>query len=94
MSIRTPLARLSRRATPSQVASLTAAKDAASPWGQSKNMATVVPPVTQDSTSKKGPTAMVFMNMGGPSTVDEVGGFLSRLFVSFFLHPSTATPQF
>jgi protoheme ferro-lyase len=24
---------------------------------------------------------MVFMNMGGPSTTDEVGGFLSRLFV-------------
>jgi hypothetical protein len=25
---------------------------------------------------------MVFMNMGGPSTTDEVGDFLSRLFVS------------
>ena len=24
---------------------------------------------------------MVFLNMGGPSTVDEVGDFLSRLFV-------------
>lgn len=24
---------------------------------------------------------MVFMNMGGPSTTDEVGDFLSRLFV-------------
>lgn len=24
---------------------------------------------------------MVFMNMGGPSTTDEVGSFLSRLFV-------------
>ena len=45
-------------------------------------MATVVPPVTQDSTGKKGPTAMVFMNMGGPATTDEVGDFLSRLFVS------------
>ena len=44
-------------------------------------MASVVPPVTQDSTSKNGPTAMVFMNMGGPSTTDEVGDFLSRLFV-------------
>jgi len=43
-------------------------------------MATVAPPVTQDSTSKRGPTAMVFMNMGGPATTDEVGGFLSRLF--------------
>ena len=45
-------------------------------------MATVVPPVTQNSVSAKGPTAMVFMNMGGPSTTDEVGEFLSRLFVS------------
>ena len=44
-------------------------------------MATVVPPVTQDSTSSKGPTAMLFLNMGGPSTTDEVGDFLSRLFV-------------
>jgi ferrochelatase len=26
-------------------------------------------------------TAVLFMNMGGPSTTDEVGGFLSRLFV-------------
>ena len=49
---------------------------------QRRAMATVVPPVTQDATSSKGPTAMVFMNMGGPSTTDEVGDFLSRLFVS------------
>lgn len=47
-------------------------------------MATIVPPVTQDATSSKGPTAMVFMNMGGPSTTDEVGDFLSRLFVGTF----------
>ena len=44
-------------------------------------MATIVPPVTQDGPSSRGPTAMVFMNMGGPSTTDEVGNFLSRLFV-------------
>lgn len=45
-------------------------------------LATVhTPPVTQNSAGSKGPTAMVFLNMGGPSTVDEVGGFLSRLFV-------------
>lgn len=50
-------------------------------------MATVVPPVTQDSAGSKGPTAMVFMNMGGPSTTDEVGDFLSRLFVSSPIHP-------
>lgn len=45
-------------------------------------MATVAHPVTQDSTSARGPTAMVLMNMGGPSKGDEVAGFLSRLFVS------------
>ena len=50
--------------------------------GSPRSMASVVaPPVTQDATSSKGPTAMVFMNMGGPSTTDEVGSFLSRLFV-------------
>lgn len=50
--------------------------------GSPRSMASVVaPPVTQDATSSKGPTAMVFMNMGGPSTTDEVGTFLSRLFV-------------
>lgn len=31
---------------------------------------------------KKGPTAIVFLNMGGPSKTSEVGDFLSRLFVS------------
>jgi hypothetical protein len=41
-------------------------------------LATPAHPVTRDS----GPgTAMVFLNMGGPSTTDEVGDFLSRLFV-------------
>lgn len=46
-------------------------------------LATAVPPVTQDATGSKGPTAMVFMNMGGPSTTDQVEDFLSRLFVCF-----------
>jgi protoporphyrin/coproporphyrin ferrochelatase len=50
-------------------------------------MATVAPPVSQDSTSSKGPTAMVFMNMGGPSTTGEVGDFLSRLFADGDLIP-------
>ncbi|KAI9712111.1 MAG: ferrochelatase hem15 [Bogoriella megaspora] len=50
-------------------------------------MAAVVPPVMQDSTGSKGPTAMVFMNMGGPSTTDEVGDFLSRLFADGDLIP-------
>ena len=48
-----------------------------------RSMATIVPPVTQNATSSKGPTAMVFMNMGGPQTTDDVGDFLSRLFVRF-----------
>jgi len=46
---------------------------------QARWLATPVHPVTQDS--GRGPTAMVFLNMGGPSTTDEVGDFLSRLFV-------------
>ncbi|KAL9097549.1 MAG: hypothetical protein Q9165_000445 [Trypethelium subeluteriae] len=50
-------------------------------------MAAVVPPVMQDSTGSKGPTAMVFMNMGGPSTTDQVGDFLSRLFADGDLIP-------
>lgn len=54
---------------------------------QHRALATPVPPVTQDSTSSKGPTAMVFMNMGGPSTTDEVNGFLSRLFADGDLIP-------
>lgn len=50
-------------------------------------MATVAPPVTQNSLGSKGPTAIVFMNMGGPSTTDEVGDFLSRLFADADLIP-------
>lgn len=49
---------------------------------QQRHFATPVPPVTQDATGSKGPTAMVFLNMGGPSTTNDVGDFLSRLFVS------------
>ncbi|KAI1007073.1 Ferrochelatase [Podosphaera aphanis] len=52
-----------------------------------RTFATHVPPVTQNDTSSKGPTAIVFMNMGGPSTTDEVGGFLSRLFADPDLIP-------
>jgi ferrochelatase len=51
--------------------------------GQKSHMATVAPPVTQNNVSAKGPTAMVFLNMGGPSTTGEVGSFLSRLFVRY-----------
>ncbi|KAI9794130.1 MAG: ferrochelatase hem15 [Piccolia ochrophora] len=41
----------------------------------------------QHKAGSKGPTAMVFMNMGGPSTTDEVGTFLSRLFADGDLIP-------
>ena len=46
----------------------------------------------QLNVGSKGPTAMVFMNMGGPSTTDEVGDFLSRLFVraKYFIIFATA----
>lgn len=54
-----------------------------------RSMATIVPPVTQDATSSKGPTAMVFMNMGGPATTDAVGNFLSRLFVNSLCLPNS-----
>ncbi|KAG5946306.1 hypothetical protein E4U60_004303 [Claviceps pazoutovae] len=47
---------------------------------QRRQFATPVPPVTQDATGSKGPTAMVFLNMGGPSTTGDVGDFLNRLF--------------
>ncbi|KAI6088829.1 ferrochelatase-domain-containing protein [Hypoxylon rubiginosum] len=54
---------------------------------QTRSFATPVPPVTQNAAGSKGPTAMVFLNMGGPSTVDEVGNFLSRLFADGDLIP-------
>ncbi|KAF5012551.1 hypothetical protein F66182_15252, partial [Fusarium sp. NRRL 66182] len=37
--------------------------------------------------SSKGPTAMVLLNMGGPSKVSEVESFLSRLFADADLIP-------
>ncbi|CAP71253.1 uncharacterized protein PODANS_6_6190 [Podospora anserina S mat+] len=55
---------------------------------QTRWLATPTPfPVTQNMTSSRGPTAMVFLNMGGPSTTDEVGDFLSRLFADADLIP-------
>lgn len=54
-------------------------------------MATIVPPVTQNNAGSKGPTAMVFMNMGGPATTDQVGDFLSRLFVRRIDTPCTSS---
>jgi len=88
MALRHPICQASRYASPcpsTKFAAVTATRPSLSRrWNtqnSSRTMATVVPPVTQDGTSSKGPTAMVFMNMGGPATTDEVGDFLSRLFV-------------
>ncbi|KZZ94188.1 ferrochelatase precursor [Moelleriella libera RCEF 2490] len=50
------------------------------PIRSSRRFATPVPPVIQNAAGSKGPTAMVFLNMGGPARTDEVGDFLSRLF--------------
>lgn len=69
----------------------------ASQWHQTQRrcLATVAPhPVTQDATGSKGPTAMVFMNMGGPQTTDEVGDFLSRLFVCIVTCPRRQSSAF
>lgn len=93
MAARHPVAHLSRRAAgavacaPLRASPLHAsplrgawlAKDVAS---RTRSFATPAPPVTQNATGSKGPTAMVFLNMGGPSAVDEVEDFLTRLFVS------------
>lgn len=85
MAFRTPINQLTKRACQSNVSKFSSIptttlwqRNAAN---QIRGFATPVPPVTQDATSSKGPTAIVFMNMGGPQTTDEVGGFLSRLFV-------------
>ncbi|KAH0565532.1 hypothetical protein GP486_001065 [Trichoglossum hirsutum] len=55
--------------------------------GQRSTFASFAPPVMQDTTGSKGPTAIVFLNMGGPSTTGEVGDFLSRLFADADLIP-------
>jgi hypothetical protein len=82
MALRQPLSQLTKRASPSLISKYTAAPTTSIWQQQRKNLAAhAAPPVTQDATGSKGPTAMVFMNMGGPSTTDEVGDFLSRLFV-------------
>ncbi|CAG8974784.1 hypothetical protein HYALB_00000396 [Hymenoscyphus albidus] len=91
MALRAPIAQLTRRASPNTIAKLSG-KPTSSLWqrnsaDQLRTFATPVPPVTQDATSSKGPTAMVFMNMGGPATTDAVGDFLSRLFADADLIP-------
>ncbi|OCT50717.1 Ferrochelatase, mitochondrial [Cladophialophora carrionii] len=86
-SLRTSTGRLTRQLAKQPVAlSLHNGLSMPSPF-QRASMASLVPPVTQDSTSRQGPTAMVFMNMGGPSTTAEVGDFLSRLFADGDLIP-------
>lgn len=85
MAFRNPISQLTKKASQSTINKLTSTPTATL-WqrgsgDQLRSFATHVPPVTQDATSSKGPTAMVFMNMGGPATTDEVGDFLSRLFV-------------
>ena len=85
MALRNPINKFTKRTSQSIISKLTSTPSTSS-WQRSgvdqlRSFATPVPPVTQDATSSKGPTAMVFMNMGGPSTTDEVGDFLSRLFV-------------
>ncbi|RMZ74989.1 hypothetical protein DV737_g5537, partial [Chaetothyriales sp. CBS 132003] len=54
---------------------------------QRAGLATAAPPVTQNAAGARGPTAMVFLNMGGPSSTNEVGDFLSRLFADGDLIP-------
>lgn len=86
MAFTNPLRHLAKRASGSTISRLTPETFALSS-PQARGFATPVPPVTQDGTSSRGPTAMVFMNMGGPGTTDEVGSFLSRLFADGDLIP-------
>jgi ferrochelatase len=81
MSLRLPTAKLTGRILANGLAGTAGNLNAFRHGSQRAGMASVVPPVTQSSMSAKGPTAMVFMNMGGPSSTDQVGDFLSRLFV-------------
>ncbi|KAI1462044.1 ferrochelatase-domain-containing protein [Annulohypoxylon moriforme] len=85
MTTRHSVTQLSRRAvgTASSSLSLRLSKSAL----QTRSFAMPVPPVTQNATGSRGPTAMVFLNMGGPSTLNEVGDFLSRLFADGDLIP-------
>ncbi|KAI4144291.1 MAG: hypothetical protein L6R39_004254 [Caloplaca ligustica] len=93
MTARNPINRLCKPTLPSPLSTTRTAIHGSShqtPWRRTwptRPMATVVPPVMQDSASRNGPTAMVFMNMGGPSTLSEVGPFLSRLFADADLIP-------
>ncbi|KEF60558.1 ferrochelatase [Exophiala aquamarina CBS 119918] len=86
MSVRSCMSSLSRQLPRPKAIRLS--KVICSYNGQQKSsMASAAPPVMQNSHGAKGPTAMVFMNMGGPSTTEEVGDFLSRLFADGDLIP-------
>jgi protoporphyrin/coproporphyrin ferrochelatase len=87
MALRKPITRLTKYASRNNLIKSASASPSILPPLQSRGLATPVPPVTQDATSSRGPTAMVFMNMGGPSTTAEVGDFLSRLFADGDLIP-------
>ncbi|KAK4454320.1 putative mitochondrial precursor ferrochelatase [Podospora aff. communis PSN243] len=90
MALRLPANRLCRAvATPrtSNLGPLAILPRHSNQPSQRRWLATPVPPVTQNSVGSQGPTAMVFLNMGGPSTTDEVGDFLSRLFADADLIP-------
>ena len=87
MALRNPTSHLVKLASHSMLIGLRSPSAHMLRPSQLRSLATVVPPVTQDATSSRGPTAMVFMNMGGPSTTSEVGDFLSRLFADGDLIP-------
>lgn len=87
MALPNPITRLTKRASQRKLTHLTSSSASILRPLQSRGFATPVPPVTQNATSSRGPTAMVFMNMGGPSTTAEVGDFLSRLFADADLIP-------
>ncbi|KAL5119300.1 ferrochelatase hem15 [Pleosporales sp. CAS-2024a] len=83
MALRTRLARAANRATTS------VSTPAVSAYALQfrRGNATVAPAKQDVAVGSKGPTAIVFMNMGGPSTTDEVHGFLSMLFADKDLIP-------
>jgi len=87
MVLRNPISRLTKYAPQNNIIKLASTSPSILRSLQSRGLAAPVPPVTQDATSSRGPTAMVFMNMGGPSTTAEVGDFLSRLFADGDLIP-------
>ncbi|KAK6528178.1 ferrochelatase hem15 [Arthrobotrys megalospora] len=76
-----PTSRTTLARTTSQ---FTALRALSTPYRSHRFLATSSDPTT---TSSNNGTAIVMLNMGGPSTVDEVGDFLSRLFMDKDLIP-------